>query len=61
MRRWFVLIDATDGTYAVHAETWWPVLDGTSLWVEQAEYWNEENWVAPSIESLDRMHVAGVT
>ncbi len=56
-----MLIDATDGTYAVHAETWWPVLDGTSLWVEQAEYWNEENWVAPSIESLDRMHVAGVT
>lgn len=47
----FVLIDATDGTYAVHAETWWPVLDGTSLWVEQAEYWNEENWVASSLSA----------
>ena len=47
----FVLLDGTDGTYAVHAETWWPVLNGTSLWVEQAEYWNEEDWIASSLSA----------
>ena len=48
-RHAFVLIDVTDGTYAVHTETWWPVLNGASLWVEQAEYWNEGNWIASSL------------
>jgi hypothetical protein len=45
----FVLIDATDGAFTVHPETWWPVLNGTSLWVEQDDYWNEERWVASSL------------
>ena len=47
----FVLIDATDGSYSVHAEKWWPVLNETSLWVKQADYWNEENWIASSLST----------
>lgn len=47
----FVLIDATDGSYVVQAEMWWPVLNGESLWVEQDDYWNEENWIACSLSA----------
>jgi hypothetical protein len=45
----FVLIDANEGTYAVHRETWWPVLNGTSLWVDADDYWDEGKWVASSL------------
>lgn len=47
----FVLINAAEGAYTVYPETWWPVLNGTSLWVEQADYWNEENWIASSLSA----------
>jgi len=45
----FVLIDSTDGSYAIHQEQWWPVLNGDSLWVEEAAYWSEANWIASSL------------
>ncbi len=47
----FVLIDASDGTYAIHAESWWPVLNGESLWVQSDQYWSKENWVASSLSA----------
>ena len=40
-----------DGTYAVHAELWWPALNGASLWVRSDEYWDEENWIASSLSA----------
>jgi len=45
----FVLIDASDGTYVVHRESWWPVLNGTSLWVDEDDYWRGESWIASSL------------
>jgi len=45
----FVLIDVEDGAYSIHPEMWWPVLNGTSLWIEQADYWNEELWITSSL------------
>ena len=46
----FVLVDAIDGSVAVHQEAWWPVLNEGSLWVEPNEYWSGEDWVASSFE-----------
>ena len=48
----FVLIDASDGSYVVHDEAWWPVLNGQSLWTDPAEYWNIENWVNAHLHSI---------
>ena len=45
----FVLISADEGTYSVHHERWWPVLNGVSLWVDDAEYWSERDWVASTL------------
>jgi len=45
----YVLIDANDGTYVVHRESWWPVLNGTSLWVDEDDYWRQERWIASSL------------
>ncbi len=47
----FVLIDASDETYVVHPETWWPVLNGVSLWIDADDYWGEEEWVASSLSA----------
>ena len=47
----FVLIDADDGTYAVHPETWWPMLNGGPLWTDPADYWDEEEWIAASLSA----------
>ncbi len=57
----FVLIDATNGSYAVHPEAWWPVLNGVSLWVDEADYRDERNWIASSVSAelpSDRSGVA---
>jgi hypothetical protein len=45
----FVLVDAINGSYVIHEEMWWPVLNGESLWVDQTSYWAEENWIASSL------------
>ncbi len=45
----FVLIDVNDGSFSVHGEQWWPVLNGISLWVDSSEYWDQENWMAFSL------------
>lgn len=37
----FVLFGIDSGEPAVHHEEWWPVLNGTSLWVDKNEYWNK--------------------
>jgi len=42
----FVLIDALDGSFDVYAETWWPLLNGESLWTEPASYWDERCWIS---------------
>lgn len=47
----FVLIDADDGTYVLHRETWWPVLNGASLWVDAAAHWSGEDWIASSLSA----------
>ncbi|UCF09829.1 MAG: hypothetical protein JSW65_07160 [Candidatus Bipolaricaulota bacterium] len=42
----FVLIDAANGTFTVHQEAWWPVLNGSSMWVDDDAYWDEDGWIA---------------
>jgi len=45
----FVLVDASDGSYVVHDEGWWPVLNGELLWTDPGSYWNEKNWVSAQV------------
>lgn len=41
----FIFFGIKTKTYTIHQEQWWPVLNGTSLWVESREYWNSDYWV----------------
>ncbi|MBX7083600.1 MAG: caspase family protein [Nannocystaceae bacterium] len=41
----FVLVDRNSGEITVHDANWWPILDGTPLWIDTAEYWDDDNWV----------------
>jgi len=47
----FVLVDVQTGEVSSHDEEWWPVLNGKSLWVETAEYWDEANWIFSNLET----------
>jgi hypothetical protein len=46
-RNRFVFVEVESGEVTVNVEAWWPVLNGKGLWVTEAEYWNEENWIYP--------------
>lgn len=41
----FVLVDRSSGEITVHDANWWPVLDGTPLWISANDYWDEDQWV----------------
>jgi hypothetical protein len=41
----FVLVSSETGEHQVFDEEWWPVLDGEGLWVEEEDYWDENNWL----------------
>jgi len=48
----FVLVNASTGSYVVHEEGWWPVLNGRSLWTDRKDYWNKENWVGARLAAI---------
>ncbi|MBU7047018.1 MAG: hypothetical protein HXS54_11350 [Theionarchaea archaeon] len=41
----FVFFGAESKETTVYNEEWWPVLNGTPLWVDKSEYWNAFYWV----------------
>lgn len=41
----FVFFGIETRTMTVHQEEWWPVLNGSSLWVESDAYWDSSSWV----------------
>jgi hypothetical protein len=45
----FVFVQASSGEVTVVDEDWWPVLNGESLWVDEDEYWDEDNWAFSNI------------
>lgn len=47
----FFFYGIESGSQVLYQEEWWPVLNGTSLWVEPEQYWDKTFW----------MHNPGVT
>lgn len=43
----FVFIDVVTGAVTVHASEWWPVVDGTSVWMDD-EAWNDREVIVYS-------------
>ncbi|MGC1122507.1 MAG: caspase family protein [Candidatus Methanofastidiosia archaeon] len=41
----FVFFRIESGDLMMYNEEWWPVLNKTSLWAEEEEYWNTAYWV----------------
>lgn len=41
----FIFYDITTGICNVYSERWWPVLNGTPLWVDSSSYWDKSYWV----------------
>ena len=49
----FFLFSIETGRYTIHDEEWWPVLNGTPLWIEPSQYWDKTFWVFDTgIEAL---------
>jgi hypothetical protein len=42
----FFLFGIETGRFTVHNEEWWPVLNGTPLWIEPSQYWDRTFWVS---------------
>lgn len=45
----FVFVDAETGAVEVESHDWWPVLNGESLWTDEAEYWDESRWAFSTV------------
>lgn len=41
----FVLVESGGGAVQIIEESWWPLLNGQGLWVDEQEYWDEDQWV----------------
>jgi hypothetical protein len=47
----FVFIDAQTGRVTVTDEEWWPVVNGSSLWASDAEYYDPALWVWSQLDA----------
>jgi len=59
----YVLVNAQSGEITTSNEGWWPVLNGKSLWVEDDQYHDQENWIYSNIENrsdADESHQPGL-
>jgi hypothetical protein len=50
----FVFIDCETGNVTMREEKWWPVLDGISLWTDDEDYWDENNWVFSRLKHITK-------
>ena len=49
----FVFVNRANGDIRVVEDNWWPMLDGTGLWVKESDYWNRDNWIYSNIINSD--------
>jgi hypothetical protein len=49
----FVFVDAKSGDIKIVESQWWPVLNGTGLWIKDDDYYAKENWIFSNFEFSD--------
>ncbi|MGC1121386.1 MAG: hypothetical protein WBA22_09850 [Candidatus Methanofastidiosia archaeon] len=57
----FIFYVITTGACSVYSERWWPVLNGTPLWVDSSSYWDKSYWVYNPGFEQPHAHPAGTS
>jgi hypothetical protein len=47
----YVIVSVEEGAVSTSNQEWWPVLNGRGLWLEEAEYWDQANWIYSNLEA----------